>query len=320
MVAVNAANSQYRNNKVGARVWVLSGLVSFTVIFFVWQIRPSSMRQAAYQTDEEEKRGHRPTTIAAIFDETPWKERNQMLSRIRKIRPNACGYSSGLYNLTEEELHPRAGTRHMVTPPVGGLLSLVCCETTQGNMAMVAHHKWAPLGAARFLEMVTDGYFEMNSTVPMFRCMEDFLCQFGLNSDPEKSEKFDPELEDDPNWLPEGPEHTENEDGVKRFARGYLAYAGAGPNTRGNQFIVSLVDEEELAGGSPWEVPWGELIGEESFETLSNFYTGYDDNGPDQEDLTERGMDEDLRKQFPKLDYINRCVLVDEQETEEIGM
>ena len=42
---------------------------------------------------------------------------------------------------------------------------------------------------------------------------------------------------DDKPWLPQGPKFRQNEDGVKRFAQGYLAYAGGGPNTRGNQFM-----------------------------------------------------------------------------------
>jgi len=159
--------------------------------------------------------------------------------------------------------------------------------------------------------MVTSGYFD--TTVPMMRCLKNFLCQFGLNSDPEQSKKYR-SFKDDPNWLPEGPDYRKNEDGVKRFARGYLGYAGGGKNSRGNQFIVSLHDEGRLAGGSPWEVPWGELVGDESFGTLSKIYTGYHEKGPPQGKLMNRGMTEEMKLEFPELDYINRCVLVDERE------
>jgi len=339
MTSVNAPKNNHRNNKTtNSFAWMLlSGMVLLTLAFVVWQVlvlegvttavpspglAASSMRvidrkPGVSHPDEEAQlrstrvnKKQRPSMIASIFDESPWKAQNEMNAAIRMYESNACEIS--FYNLTDEELHPRAGDRHMITPPEGGKLSLVCCETTKGNMAMVAHHKWAPIGAAHFIEMVKAKYFD--TTVPLMRCMKGFLCQFGINSDPTVTKKFRGNLKDDPNWLPEGKEFRENDLGVMRFAKGYLAYAGGGKNTRGNQFILSLEANGPLAGGSPWEVPWGELVGEESFETLSKIYTGYGDDGPGQGKLGSRGMDEELKKEFPLIDYIDRCVVIDEQE------
>jgi hypothetical protein len=56
--------------------------------------------------------------------------------------------------------------------------------------------------------------------------------------------------------------------GTKRFQKGYLAYAGAGKNSRGTQLIMAFEDNLYLGGGSPWEVPWGQVFGANSFETL----------------------------------------------------
>ncbi|VEU44941.1 unnamed protein product [Pseudo-nitzschia multistriata] len=347
--------NQNRHKKSSLAMAVLAGLLLVTLAFVVWQMLfiegmvlrspelvatglqharkddPNRVsldapgdkaRQASdpAKRDTESKlraeranKPKRPSMTSAIFDENQWKDRSKLIADVAGVVPNSCGYSIGLKNLTQEELHPVAGKRHMITPPKGGKLSLVCCETTKGNLAMVAHHRWAPLGAKLFLEMVTSGYFD--STVPMMRCLKGFLCQFGLNSDPEVSKKFGGSIQDDPNWLPEGPNFRENKDGVMRFAKGYLAYAGGGKNTRGNQLIMSLEANGPLAGGSPWEVPWGELVGKESFVTLSKLYTGYGEDGPSQGKLHNRGMDEDMRKEFPKIDYINSCVLVDEMET-----
>jgi len=176
-----------------------------------------------------------------------------------------CPYQS-MDDLTQEERNPVKGTRHMVTPPQGGDLHLVCCQSTKGPFNILAHSKWAPLGAKQFLDMVQTDYF--SSTVPMMRCVKGFLCQFGISGDPVVSKKWRNGFPDDPNWLPEGPDHRKNEDGVFRFAHGYLAYAGGGKNSRGNQFIVSLKANQRLAGGSPWEVPWGGLVGQHSFDTL----------------------------------------------------
>jgi hypothetical protein len=123
-------------------------------------------------------------------------------------------------------------------------------------------------------------------------------------------------MPDDRNWLPEGSKNREK-NGVKRFAKGYLAYAGAGKNSRGTQLIVALADNGPLAGGSPWEVPWGELVGGHSFKTLDKFYTGYGEKGPPQGKLGKDGFNDAMKKDFPLLDHINSCHVVDERYQEE---
>jgi peptidyl-prolyl cis-trans isomerase A (cyclophilin A) len=224
-----------------------------------------------------------------------------------------CPYRS-IDDLSDSELRPKKGKRHMIDPPQGGQLSLICCHTTKGPWNILVHHKWAPKGAGRFVEMVQKGYF--SSKVPMMRCLRGFLCQFGLSSDPKWSQQYRSSLEDDPNWLPEGADFKENDKGVKRFSKGYLAYAGSGPNSRSNQFIVSLTPSRPLGGGSPWEVPWGELVGKHSFSTLDLIYTGYGEKGPTQGRLMREGVTEKFQVDFPNLDYITACEVVDESEQE----
>ena len=77
------------------------------------------------------------------------------------------------------------------------------------------------------------------------------------------------------------------------------------------EFILALHDNERLGGGSPWEVPWGELVGKESFDTLDKIYTGYGENGPSQGRLSREGSSKGVLKEFPKLDYIVSCEVID---------
>ncbi|KAL7486441.1 hypothetical protein ACHAW6_012045 [Cyclotella cf. meneghiniana] len=219
-----------------------------------------------------------------------------------------------LKDLTPSQLHPQAtSNRHIVTPPIDKIpISLVSCHTTKGFLHIVVHPSWAPLGANRFLRMVNTGYF--SSKVALMRCLRNFICQFGIAGDPTYNIEYNgsgKNLKDDPNWLPEGPSHRTNELEVKRFAKGYLAYAGGGKDSRSNQFIVALNDNERLGGGSPWEVPWGEVVGEESFATLDKIYTGYGEKGPSQGRLSREGSSEEIAKEFPMLDYILSCDVVD---------
>ncbi|KAL3797836.1 hypothetical protein HJC23_006874 [Cyclotella cryptica] len=231
-----------------------------------------------------------------------------------------------LKDLTPSQLHPQAtSSRHIVTPPIDSIpISLVSCSTTKGFLHIVVHPSWAPLGASRFLQMVDTEYFY--SKVALMRCLRNFICQFGIAGDPSYNQEYvgrGKNLKDDPNltpdlgpnmqWLPEGPSHRTNELGVKRFARGYLAYAGGGKDSRSNQFIVALSDNERLGGGSPWEVPWGEVVGEESFATLDKIYTGYGEKGPSQGRLLREGSSEEVAKEFPMLDYILGCKVVDSE-------
>jgi hypothetical protein len=45
----------------------------------------------------------------------------------------------------------------------------VSCDTTKGPVVIEVHPAWAPLGAARFLELVESDYF---SDVALFRCIK----------------------------------------------------------------------------------------------------------------------------------------------------
>ena len=220
---------------------------------------------------------------------------------------NKCSIAS-ISSLSDEELRPVAGPRHMITPPQGGKISLVCCETTQGNMNLLLHENWAPIGVARFLEMVESQYFQ--TKVPLFRCTD--ACQFGLAGDPEFTKRFNARLQDDPMWLPPGANHRQNENGVKRYPPGVFTYAGSGNHSRSNQFVLTLKPNPFMGGGSPWEVPMGELVGKESFQTISKFYTGYGEKGPPQGLLHREGASQKVQTQWPLLDYVTACSLVDE--------
>lgn len=209
-----------------------------------------------------------------------------------------------LSSLPEDHLHKP----HITVPPEGPV-TLVCCITTTGPLNIAVHRSWAPLGADRFLDMVKTKFF--SSRVPLFRALSGFLVQFGLAGDVQVQEQYDTKgnLPDDPSWLPLGPTgRTIN--GVKRFQKGYLAYAGSGKNSRGTQLILAFEDSEYLGGGSPWEVPWGQLVGAASYETMSKIYTGYGE-APSQGKIRNRGAAY-IDAEFPNIDYINSCQVVSE--------
>jgi cyclophilin family peptidyl-prolyl cis-trans isomerase len=205
------------------------------------------------------------------------------------------------FNPLEQQTH--------IVPPPDGPVTTVCCETTAGFLNIAVHKNWAPEGAKRFLLMVNSNFF--STKVSFFRSLKNFLVQFGLAGDPKIQTYFHTlgNLKDDPQWLPLGPTGREI-NGIKRFQKGYLGYAGAGNNSRGTQLIMAFEDNLYLGGGCPWEVPFAQLFGNESYQTLSKIYTGYGE-GPSQTKIMNRG-NLYLESLFPKLDYINSCKVMKE--------
>eukprot|EP01032_Pedospumella_encystans_P017081 gene17081-19472_t len=204
---------------------------------------------------------------------------------------------------------PYEYNRKHIVPPPAGPVKLVCCNTTKGVLNIEVHPTWAPNGAARFLHMVNSGLF--STEVGLFRALKDFLVQFGLPGDPAVLKKYHQmgNLVDDKPWLPLGPTGREI-NGTKRFRRGYLAYAGAGINSRGTQLIMAFQDNLYLGGGSPWEVPFAQVYGYESYQTLGQIYTKYGES-PSQGKIMNQGKDY-LKREFPLLDYITQCSVMNE--------
>mmetsp|Transcript_12235 Transcript_12235/g.16784 ORF Transcript_12235/g.16784 Transcript_12235/m.16784 type:complete len:258 (-) Transcript_12235:1900-2673(-) len=174
-------------------------------------------------------------------------------------------------------------------------LPLVHCETTKGPLTIEVHKDWSPLGAERFLDLVQDNFF---TDIAFFRCVERFLTQFGISENPEKKHWHNENIPDDPNL------HL----GIRKNV---VSFAGGGANTRSTQLFIAFEDLDFL-GKEPWETPFAMVIEGES--TLKYLYKGYGDippfgRGPDQQKIHNQG-NAYIRRNFPKIDFINSCELV----------
>ena len=227
---------------------------------------------------------------------------------VRQPNENFVSIESRFTSNCADMLNDIDNTVHIVEPPAGSI-TFVCCNSTMGFMGIAVHPSWAPLGAKRFLDMVSGGFF--SSKVGMFRALKGFLVQFGLAGDPKVQRIWNEQgsLKDDRPWLPQGPVGREIK-GVKRYKRGYIAYAGAGNHSRGTQLIIAFQDNGPLGGGCPWEIPFGQLVGKQSYESLDKIYTGYGEK-PSQGKIQNRGLAY-LETEFPLLDYITRCEIAQE--------
>ena len=57
------------------------------------------------------------------------------------------------------------------------------------------------------------------------------------------------------------------------------------------------------------QVPWGQLVGDESYETLHAIFTGYGEK-VSQGKIRNRGL-KYLKDEFPQLDYITSCEVIE---------
>jgi peptidyl-prolyl cis-trans isomerase A (cyclophilin A) len=161
-------------------------------------------------------------------------------------------------------------------------------ETSEGAFVVDVHRDWAPLGADRFYNLVKAGFYD---DARIYRVLDGFMAQFGLNADPYVNEAWKTQyLVDDPV--------------VESNARGRLSFAKGGVHTRTTEVFINLkdnpgLDEEGFA-------PIGEVV--EGMEVVDAFYSAYGDGpprgeGPYQAMARARG-NAYLDAEFPELTRI----------------
>lgn len=172
----------------------------------------------------------------------------------------------------------------------------VLCQTSKGEMELVVEPEWSPLGAKRFLELVDGGFYK---DIPLFRCVPNFLCQFGATTPKKNAKSYSP-IKDDPKNRSLG-----------TFKKGYLSFAGSGPDSRSTHVFISLSNSDSL-GKMPWETPFAHVTPKSFEKTVSKFNTSYGDmapwgKGPDPQKIGASGGADYLKKNFKDLDYIKSC-------------
>jgi len=169
----------------------------------------------------------------------------------------------------------------------------VTLETSAGDVVIQVHRDWAPLGADRFYNLTKGGFYD---DTRVYRVVENFMAQFGLNGDPYVNQVWKTEfLVDDPL--------------VESNTRGRVAFAKGGRHSRTTEVFISYKDNSSL--DAQGFAPIGEVI--EGMEVVDAFYTDYGDGpprgeGPYQAMAVARG-NEYLDADFPELTRILSVVV-----------
>lgn len=169
---------------------------------------------------------------------------------------------------------------------------LVDVETSKGAFVIEVHPDWAPLGAARFLELVESGYYD---DARFHRVVPDFITQWGLAGDPSVTALWiDAAIDDDPV--------------VASNTRGRIAFAFTEPGTRTTQVYINMIDNVRL--DSTGFAPFGEIVA--GMDVVDAIYSGYGETSGggvrrgDQRRIVAEG-NAYLDREFPLLDRLVRA-------------
>jgi len=166
-------------------------------------------------------------------------------------------------------------------------------ETTKGDFVVEVTRAWAPRGADRFYELVTDRYYD---GCKFFRVVPRFVVQFGLNGNPALSQKWS--------------QMTIPDDSVKvHNEKGTLSFANSGPATRTTQIFINLNDNVHLDRSN--FAPFGKVVS--GMEVVESLFKGYGDAppqgvGPVQALIREEG-NAYLERHFPRLDAVTSATV-----------
>ncbi len=169
-------------------------------------------------------------------------------------------------------------------------------ETTKGPIVVEVHRDWAPRGADRFFELVTDGYFDDNR---FFRVVKGQWAQFGINGDPAVARRWRTRtIRDDPRG--------------QSNIRGMVAFAFAEPNARTTQVYIALKNLSDPQDAQGF-VPFGRVVeGMDAADALNSEYgesSGSGIRAGKQQPLFEGG-NAYLDREYPRLDRLLHAVVM----------
>ncbi|KAL1508449.1 hypothetical protein AB1Y20_004552 [Prymnesium parvum] len=161
----------------------------------------------------------------------------------------------------------------------------------EGAFTVLVHEEWAPIGAARFKEAVTAGFYD---DTRFFRVIPSFMVQFGLSGDPKVSAEWRSKtIKDEPVKVSNKP--------------GYITFAKTGaPNSRTTQLFINYVDNARLDGMG--FAPFGEVEGDGMTVVKKIYNCG---ERPSQAEIQTKG-NAYLDKSFPELSRIVKATVVEE--------
>jgi len=169
-------------------------------------------------------------------------------------------------------------------------------RTTKGDVVLLVHRDWSPLGADHFYELTNMRFYDNNA---FFRALRGFVVQWGVNGDPAVNKSWSEiTMKDDP-------PKVSNKIGTVVFAK------TGEPNSRTTQLFINLADNSSSLDAQGF-TPFAEVI--QGMENVMKIYTEYGEiapngTGPNPAAIADIGNPY-LEEHFPKLDYIKTARVI----------
>eukprot|EP00658_Telonema_sp_P-2_P085493 TRINITY_DN9758_c0_g1_i6.p2 TRINITY_DN9758_c0_g1~~TRINITY_DN9758_c0_g1_i6.p2 ORF type:complete len:189 (-),score=52.83 TRINITY_DN9758_c0_g1_i6:176-742(-) len=154
------------------------------------------------------------------------------------------------------------------------------------KFVMEVHPEWAPLGAARFEELIDSNFFK---GARFFRVIDGFMAQFGIHGNPKIAAEWKTKtMKDDP---------------VKESnKRGFVSFATSGKDSRTTQMFINFSDNANL--DSMDFSPFAQIVkGMES--TVDNLHKGYGEGAPSGKGPEQGRIQSEGNKYLKRLSLIH---------------
>ncbi|OQR87717.1 cyclophilin type peptidyl-prolyl cis-trans isomerase [Achlya hypogyna] len=178
----------------------------------------------------------------------------------------------------------------LVASTVAADVYSVLFKTQAGDFTVEVHEDWAPIGAARFKQLIEDKFFDNSA---FFRYAPKWVVQWGIAADPKVNPKYG-NITDDPI----NPKVSN--------LQGTMAYAmDEEANSRTTQVYVNFANNSRLdsKGFTPFAIVTS------GYEVLQDkVYAGYGEK-PDQDKIYAEG-EAYLHREFPLLTHITSATFV----------
>ena len=169
-------------------------------------------------------------------------------------------------------------------------------ETSQGNFDMEITRAWSPQAADRLHQLLTHHFYDNQY---FYRVVPNFVVQFG-NIDTTVTKKWD-------NFkVPDEPV-------LKSNLKGYVSFARAGKETRGNDLFINLKDNARLDTVTAQGIKGYPVLGyvTQGMDVVEKLYSGYGNKTLDVYDSLSANRAQYI-KLFPKLDSIKKAYILKE--------
>ncbi len=169
-------------------------------------------------------------------------------------------------------------------------------QTTKGDVVLLVHRDWSPLGADHFYELTQMRFYDNNA---FFRVLRGFVVQWGINGDPQVNKSWSEiSIKDDP-------PKVSNKIGTVVFAK------TGEPDSRTTQLFINLGDNSASLDPQGF-TPFAEVI--QGMENVMHIYALYGEiapngTGPSPAAIADIGTPY-LEEHFPKLDYLKTARIV----------